>query len=709
MGAQEEPMVGRSWLQPPRRVLTSFLVVVVACVGALAWLGYRLLDQDRALESQRIQGQLEIAADLTAASLERKLADLGKALDGPPGDAKLPDGTILIVAGGRNFDPYGSRRLLFYPEFDAPPIVADDTLLRGELIEFQKNSPLAAAALYREAARTQDPAVRAAALVRLGRSLRKAGRTREALDAYSELAALGSTAVSGLPAELLAREGRCSALAESGQHDELKREAAALLRDLETGRWRLTRSAYEFRANEARGWLGDGTQPQPLQPPPSSEATAPPTDTIALSLAVSNLVDEWRAGPDTSSGQRVSLVNTQPVLAVWRATPAHFTAAVAGPQYLTSLWRDAQPDQSGRTRLTLTDPQGRTIFGTLPATAERVAVRTGAVTKLPWTLHVSAADQTALASGMAARRRLLLAGLSILTLLLVATSYFIVRAMSRELAVARLQSDFVASVSHEFRSPLTSMRQLSSMLVQGRLPSEEQRQRSYEFLADETGRLDRLIEGLLDFGLMEAGEARYRLESTDAGELVRDTVAAFQRTVFAKGYQVVLSLPASASGAPAGKPAAPGGAPVGQPAAPHRILADKDALGRAIWNLLNNAVKYSPDERTVWVDVAPAQEKDRARLAIVVKDRGMGIPAAEQRTIFNKFVRGANSREAGIKGTGLGLAMVKHIVAAHGGDIRLESAPGEGSRFTILLPMAPIEPTAPIAPPAPTPPPETTA
>ena len=84
--------------------------------------------------------------------------------------------------------------------------------------------------------------------------------------------------------------------------------------------------------------------------------------------------------------------------------------------------------------------------------------------------------------------------------------------MTRELAVARLQSDFVASVSHEFRSPLTSMRQLSSMLVQGRLASEEQRQRSYEFLAGESERLERLVEGLLDFGLMEAGETRYRLE-----------------------------------------------------------------------------------------------------------------------------------------------------------------------------------------------------
>ena len=243
-------MVGRRWFQPPRRVLTSFLVVVVACVGALAWLGYRLLDQDRALESQRIQEQLEIAADLTAASLERKLAELEKALGGPPGDARLPGGTILIVAGTNSFDLYGSRRLLFYPESNAPPAQADDDarnaqpnisrnaesnawraaaedmLRKAELVEFQKNDPQAAASLYREAARSQDPVVRAAALVRLGRSLRKAGRTSEALAAYSELAALGSTSVSGLPAELLVREGRCSALAESGQHDELKREAA---------------------------------------------------------------------------------------------------------------------------------------------------------------------------------------------------------------------------------------------------------------------------------------------------------------------------------------------------------------------------------------------------------------------------------------------------------------------------------------------------
>jgi signal transduction histidine kinase len=632
-------MIGGLWFQPPRRVLTGFLLVVVACVGALAWLGYRLLDQDRALEAQRVRDQLEIAADLTSAALDRKLGVLDKALGDPPDAARLPDGTILILAGAGNFEVYGSPRLLFYPEVvEAPPLMPDGRLRRAELTEFQKNDPTAAAALFGDAARSREPAVRAAALVGLGRTLRKAGRTREALDAYAELATLGSTLVSGLPAELLAREARLSALEASGRLDALRREAAAFLRDLDSGRWRLTRSAYEFRANEARRWIGGGPQPQP------------PSEALALSAVVEDLVEEWRGRPEPSSGQRAYTINSHAVLAA---------AIVAGPPYLTSLWREAFQDR--RMRLALTGPEGQTILGRLPEPAERVAVRTAAVTRLPWTIHVSGADTLALASGVAARRRLLLAGLFILAVLLVVSSYSIVRAMTRELAVARLQSEFVASVSHEFRSPLTSMRQLSSMLIQGRLPSEDQRQRSYEFLADETGRLERLIEGLLDFGLMEAGEARYRLERCDARNLVGDTVAAFERTVSARGYRVELSLPDSAC----------------------QVLADRDALGRATWNLLDNAVKYSPEHRIVWVDVTPRGD----RLAIEVRDRGLGIPSAEQDAIFRKFVRGANSREAGIKGTGIGLAMVTHIVAAHGGEIRLESAPGEGSRFTILIPM----------------------
>ena len=640
-------MVGKKWLQPPRRVLTSFLAVVIACLGALAWFACRILDQDRALESQRIQEQLELAADLAAANLTQKLSDLEKALDVAPGDARLPEGTILIVAGAQRLDVYGRQPLLFYPVLHATREVSSDTLHRAELIEFQQNDPVAAAALFREESRSRDPELRAAALVRLGRSLRKAGQIQEALAAYSELAALDSTPVSGLPAELVAREARCSLFEASARRDDLRRESEALLGDLESGRWRITRSAYEFRAAEARRWLGNGAAPRQ------------PAGALAISDAVENLTEQWLRNPEDSTGRRIHMAHSDPVLLAWRATPDRFLALAAGPPYLSSLWSGALPDK--RIRFAITDTQGRTIFGLLPEPSARSALRPAAVTGLPWTIHVASVDLTEVVAGFAARRRLLLGSLLVLAVLLMTSSYFIVRAMTRELAVARLQSDFVASVSHEFRSPLTSMRQLSSMLVQGRLASEEQRQRSYELLAGESERLERLVEGLLDFGLMEAGETRYRLESVEAGDLVRDIVAAFQRTASAKGYRVELALPAGHL----------------------RIQADRDALGRALWNLLDNAVKYSPENRAVSVEMQTQGD----RLAIGVRDQGMGISAAEQRSIFQKFVRGESSRQAGIKGAGLGLAMVQHIVAAHGGEIRLESVPGKGSRFTIVIPL----------------------
>ncbi len=117
---------------------------------------------------------------------------------------------------------------------------------------------------------------------------------------------------------------------------------------------------------------------------------------------------------------------------------------------------------------------------------------------------------------------------------------------------------------------------------------------------------------------------------------------------------------------------------------PATIEADEEALRRAIRNLLENAVKYSPECRTVWVD----GRVNHREVAISVRDRGMGIEPREQRDIFQKFVRGAAAKKAGIKGTGIGLSMVRQIVEACGGEIRLESEEGAGSTFTILLPLA---------------------
>ncbi len=261
----------------------------------------------------------------------------------------------------------------------------------------------------------------------------------------------------------------------------------------------------------------------------------------------------------------------------------------------------------------------------------------------------------------AAHRRLLFSGFTVLAMVLVAGSYFIARSTTRERAVTRLQSEFVSTVSHELRTPLTSIRQLSEMLAKGRVPTDDLRQQSYDILSHESERLQRLVESLLDFGRIEAGAATYRFEHVDAASLVDDVVAAFREVAGAEGVQIDIQ----------------------KPAAPAYVRADCDGLRLAVRNLLDNAVKYSAGCRTVWVETV---ETNR-RVAIRVRDRGIGIAPSEQRTIFDKFVRSSASREAGIKGTGIGLTLSRRIVEAHHGDIRVESAPGQGSTFTILLPL----------------------
>jgi len=265
-----------------------------------------------------------------------------------------------------------------------------------------------------------------------------------------------------------------------------------------------------------------------------------------------------------------------------------------------------------------------------------------------------------LESGLIAQRRFLLLGLSVMVLFLLLGTYFIGRAIRREAEVQRMQSNFVSTVSHEFRSPITTMRQLSEMLAFNRVSSEERRQVYYETLVKETTRLQRLIEGLLNFGRMEAGARQYQFEELDAATIVERVVSEFEPHIASAGKYIETAGVDS----------------------PCLIDADPDAISVALRNLLDNAVKYSPDQPTVWVECGV----ERERVAIRVRDKGLGIAAAERKTIFRKFMRGSAAMTANVKGSGVGLAMVRHIVAAHGGEIVVASELGQGSTFTLLLP-----------------------
>jgi len=255
---------------------------------------------------------------------------------------------------------------------------------------------------------------------------------------------------------------------------------------------------------------------------------------------------------------------------------------------------------------------------------------------------------------------LILTGLLTLLLLVIGGGYFIGRAAVREVAVARLQSDFVASVTHELRTPITAMRQLSELLATGRVAGAEDRDEYHRALVRESERLHRLVEGLLTFGRMEAGADYLRFEPLDPAQFFKAVIDEFHREETAPGHHVELQ---AEQGIP-------------------QVHADREALACVLWNLLDNAVKYSPECPTVWASVAC----EDAHVVFRVRDRGMGIPVREQRKIFEKFVRGAAARNAGIRGVGVGLSMAQLIIAAHHGKIRVESRLGEGSVFTVLLP-----------------------
>jgi signal transduction histidine kinase len=232
----------------------------------------------------------------------------------------------------------------------------------------------------------------------------------------------------------------------------------------------------------------------------------------------------------------------------------------------------------------------------------------------------------------------------------------------REMQVSKLKSDFVANVSHELKTPLALIRLFSETLELGRVHTEEKAREYYRVINKESQRLTQLINNILDFSRIEAGRREYNFAKTDVTRVVEEVLDAYRFQIEQHGFQLEVEL----------------GEDVPE------LSVDKEALGQALINLLNNALKYSREEKHVKVEV----RRDGRRVLICVSDRGIGIPKSEQKKIFEKFYRAENSLVHETKGSGLGLSLVQHIMEAHGGGVEVESAPGKGSRFSLVLPIS---------------------
>lgn len=633
-----------------RRLIALFLAVLVPPTVALLWLGARVLEQDRRLLAENDRQQRETAADSAANSLAESLNQLRRSFEA----GRPVEGSVQLRWNrSRRFAVAPASGLAWTPTPE--PLLEGDSarFADAELSEFTGRGDRGRA-LYASLAGADDPRIRAGALVRLARVHRTTGRIGEALDAYARLGNLTNIAFDGTPADLLARRATCGLLERTRRQGDLANCAAAIERDLAAGRWSLDYSNWHVAVSQLERWTG---RPVPVA-----------ADRRAASAAADWL---WRqmhpsSAPSMSpSGHRLLETGHGVSTIEWSIEADVFVATVITPG-LIQRWIEAERATAGRSGLTvsLLSIDGKPLAG---AGAERAAgnhstVREASATGLPWTIVVSHPAARTTTSAEAERRWTLNAGLAVIVLFLAGGGVLIWRVLQRELAMARLQTEFVSAVSHEFRTPLTSLRHVSDLLDENDNLPPERRASLYQVIGRSTARLGSLVESLLDFARMEGGRRPYDLLPRDAGELLASTVSEFRQQAGVAGLTLDLRIgPGDLS-----------------------ILVDDAALTRAVWNLLENAQKYSDGGCDITVTVARRADA----VAIAVKDRGRGIPDHEHRDVFQKFVRGADAVARRLPGTGLGLAIVSHIVHAHGGAIELESAEGAGSTFTIVLAAA---------------------
>ena len=576
-------------------------------------------------------------------------------------------------------------------------VANDERWKRAETAEFRRADQSRAAALYRDlAARAADPALEVLFLNRLARCHAKSGRPEDALAAYGRQLRIGlpDVASEGIPLEITALYQVGNIHLRRGRGAEAAGAFFKLVRGLVDARWLLTRGQYESfsktaedRFREASGELEaslredwDGRLAdlkkieaerlartgileevcERLLPRMRLEARGRDSDSVGF----------LRVAEPTDSG--LLLASFFPLDAKTRLGMLLDPRALASGLFPPG---SGEPGPEEEWSVAIVDESGETVAGRGSVSPEAAAksgdsrpVFTGAFTASfpPWRIEIHRSGAGAAERQFRLRRAVYVLSLAAVVAALFFGGFLAIRSTAKELKLAKLKSDFTATVSHEFRTPLMSIRYMAELLQRGRVRDEARKRQYYETITAESERLGRLVENLLDFSKIEAGVKEYRLEETDTAALAAEVAGRFRQQAAFKDFSLETEIA--------------GGLP--------RIRADRDALGRAVLNLLDNAVKYSGANPRVTLRV----RSGAGAVDFQVEDRGVGIAKAEQKKVFEKFYRSESALHGSVKGSGIGLPLVEHVVRAHGGEVLLESEPGKGTRVTIRLPLGPPDP-----------------
>ena len=653
----------RGRLPFPRRYFAFFLVAFLVPIGVLTALAIKTLNQERELAARRQDDERRQAATAIRQELLRhldslRLRTLTGAADARPGasDPDSPDAIALVanIDDGRLVLPWESRTAAG----DVRRILAEQPfaglISSGEAEELIHHRPPRAAAFYRRAlSSARHPLQAGSAELLVARALEKGGRHAESL-AYTR--------------QTLARP--LSLVDEHGV--PLALYASRRVADLERAEIEDARAAVE---TARAGSMVPSMPPAALHMAAavvSRLASRGPSEIQTLGSAVQPVLADRIAHRE----QALALQQTFPALV--RQFPP--TAALSSdPLWLPfgqRLWLVTVATDIASRQAILIAVDAASAFARVESAAActadgacRLALASGAGTDdyplgaaLPGLSLVNMAS-SAISDSRHSRssQRFYVAALSLVLALAAFSAYLLWRDVRRELSAAELRSEFVASVSHELKTPLTAIRMFAETLRMGRPADPALRDEYLDTIVNESERLTRLLNNVLDFSRIESGRKTYQFASHDLEPIIRTAVRAMQYPLARQGFALQVSID---------KEIPP-------------VRSDPDALEQAILNLLANALKYSGEARTIELKLA----RDETHALVSVRDWGIGIEPGDRRRIFDKFYRVARPENRLIPGTGLGLTLVEHIVRAHRGEVAVDSTPGAGSTFRIRLPL----------------------
>lgn len=697
-----------------KRIVILFLFGIVLPSLLLGYLAFRGVQNDRALleknrvdEHRRIAGQIAQAVDENIRAAELAFLEFiaKKNPDNPSISIQQLQNLktfhplimeVFVIQLDQSLRFVGSS--LLYQERESENPVGSSSpsqsvrrlLQRGEQLEFQNQDYKRALSVYEQALRaTSDPQIQADLLRKLGRVQKKSRQFKEAIETYRTLADNHSQIriMQGMPLGLVSRMEIGSLLVEMEDQAKAIEAYMDLYQDLLNGRWGLEKGSYAFYSDRIQESItGIFAEESSAEHPQSlgttfrelvEEENIKKRETERLLMFQQNALAErelmflW-SDDDIPEGNKRFTVDIGPNRYLV-CLPGNSTADgeawgfLADRKHLLEILLPGMMQEvifPEETDWIIRERDGTIVLATTDKPSGSSTVKSDFIGNFPdWILEFYQADPRLLDTFITSRRGvyfymfILIAGILVFGLILT------IRSLTREMELSRMKSDFVSTVSHEFKSPLTSIRQIAEMLHAGRVPSEERRQKYYDVLLEQSERLSLLTENVLSFAKMEEGKREFVFEHVDLIMLLGNIVSIVQDRVGYDGFTIEKEI---------------------EEALPS-ITADASALTQAVNNLIDNALKYSGESKKAIVQAY----LDEQNVIVQVKDFGLGINNEDRDKIFNRFYRGGDELARTVKGSGLGLTLVKQIVEAHNGSIQVESEPGKGSVFTMRLPVDP--------------------